>query len=52
MNKTNVMRLLEAASIQFRTMEYEVDENDLSGVHVANQLGQPVEQVFKTLVVQ
>lgn len=51
-NKTNVMRLLETAGIAFRTMEYEVDENDLSGVHVANQLGQPVEQVFKTLVVQ
>lgn len=51
-NKTNVMRLLETAGIQFRTMEYEVDENDLSGVHVAKQLGQPEEQVFKTLVVQ
>lgn len=51
-NKTNVMRLLETAGIEFRTMEYEVDENDLSGVHVANALGQPVEQVFKTLVLK
>ncbi len=51
-NRTNVMRLLETAGIEFQTREYEVDENDLSGVHVANQLGQPVEQVFKTLVVQ
>ena len=50
MNKTNVMRLLETAGVPFRTMEYVVDENDLSGVHVAAQLGQPVEQVFKTLV--
>lgn len=50
MNKTNVMRLLETAGVAFRTMEYEVDENDLSGVHVAAQLNQPVEQVFKTLV--
>ena len=50
-NRTNVMRLLETAGIEFQTREYEVDENDLSGVHVANQLGQPVEQVFKTLVV-
>ncbi len=50
MIKTNVMRLLETADIDFRTMEYEVDENDLSGVHVAEALGQPVEQVFKTLV--
>ena len=52
MTKTNVMRLLEAAGIPFETREYEVDENDLSGVHVANQLGQPVEQVFKTLVLK
>lgn len=51
-DNTNVMRLLETAEIAFRTMEYEVDENDLSGVHAAEQLGQPVEQVFKTLVVQ
>lgn len=50
MNKTNAVRLLEAAGINFRTAEYEVDENDLSGVHVAKQLGQPPEQVFKTLV--
>lgn len=50
--KTNVMRQLEKAGIAFRTMEYEVDENDLSGVHVAAQLGQPVEQVFKTLVLK
>ncbi|MGN0675826.1 MAG: Cys-tRNA(Pro) deacylase [Oscillospiraceae bacterium] len=52
MNKTNAMRLLEAAGIPFRTAEYEVDENDLSGVHVAEQLGQPPEQVFKTLVLK
>ncbi len=52
MNKTNVMRLLEAAGISFETREYEVDEDDLSGVHVVDQLGQPVEQVFKTLVLK
>lgn len=50
--KTNAIRQLEKAKIPFRTMEYEVDESDLSGVHVAAQLGQPVEQVFKTLVLK
>lgn len=50
--KTNTIRQLEKAKIPFRTMEYEVDESDLSGVHVAAQLGQPVEQVFKTLVLK
>ncbi len=52
MKKTNVMRLLDSEKISYTTMEYEVDENDLSGVHVAAQLGQPVEQVFKTLVLK
>lgn len=51
-NKTNAMRQLDTAKIQYTVKEYEVDENDLSGVHVATQLGQPVEQVFKTLVLR
>lgn len=48
--KTNAMRLLDKANIPYETVEYEVDENDLSGVHVAATLNQPVEQVYKTLV--
>ena len=52
MGKTNVIRLIENEKIAYVIKEYEVDENDLSGVHVAIQLGQPVEQVFKTLVLK
>ena len=48
--KTNVMRLLESAGIDFRTQSYEYDESDLSGGHVARTIGMPEEQVFKTLV--
>ncbi len=48
--KTNAMRELDVAGIAYRTIPYEVDENDLSGVHVARQLGEDVDQVFKTLV--
>jgi len=50
MVKTNAMRLLDAAGIDYRTAEYEYDESDLSGVHVAAAVGIPAEQVFKTLV--
>jgi len=50
MNKTNVMRILETAGITYSAVEYEVDENDLSGVHTAGVLGLPPEQLFKTLV--
>ena len=50
MIKTNAMRMLNAAKIPFESLEYEVDENDLSGVHIAEQIGYPLGQVFKTLV--
>lgn len=50
MTKTNVMRLLDAAGVHYRTAEYEYDESDLSGRHAAEQLDLPAEQVFKTLV--
>jgi Cys-tRNA(Pro)/Cys-tRNA(Cys) deacylase len=49
MTKTNAMRLLDAAKIAYEVKEYTVDENDLSGVHIASQIGLPFEQVFKTL---
>jgi Cys-tRNA(Pro)/Cys-tRNA(Cys) deacylase len=48
--KTNAMRMLTSAKIPFEVLEYEVDENDLSGVHIAEQLSFPPEKMFKTLV--
>ena len=50
MTKTNVMRLLDQAKINYTTREYVVDESDLSGEHAAELIGIPPEQVFKTLV--
>lgn len=49
-NKTNAARLLDKAKIAYELIPYEVDENDLSAVHVAESLGENIEQVFKTLV--
>jgi len=49
-NKTNAARLLDKAKIAYELIPYEVDENDLAATHVAAQLGENVEQVFKTLV--
>lgn len=48
--KTNAMRELERAHIAFEVITYEVDENDLSGIHVSEQLGEDPGQGFKTLV--
>lgn len=50
MLKTNAMRLLDQAGILYKPIEYEVDENDLSGEHIADMAGMPYEQTFKTLV--
>ena len=48
--KTNAVRLVQQAGIPCREAFYEFDERDLSGVHAAQAVGMPEEQVFKTLV--
>ncbi|MBQ3181567.1 MAG: aminoacyl-tRNA deacylase, partial [Clostridia bacterium] len=48
--KTNAMRMLDRAKISYEPLFYEVNENDLSGTHVADSVGLPYSQVFKTLV--
>lgn len=50
--KTNAARLLDKAKIHYELIPYEVDENDLAAGHIAEQLGEPLEQVFKTLVLE
>ena len=48
-NKTNAMRILETAGIPYEYQSYECDEF-IDGAAVADRLGLPHEQVFKTLV--
>ena len=48
--KTNAMRMLDKAKINYEAITYTVDENDLSGTHIARQVGLEFERVFKTLV--
>lgn len=50
MTKTNAMRMLDAAKIKYEVLTYEVDESDLSGIHIGEQLGLPFGMLFKTLV--
>jgi Cys-tRNA(Pro)/Cys-tRNA(Cys) deacylase len=51
-NKTNAARLLDQAKIAYELIAYAFDENDLSAPHVAEALNEPIEQVFKTLVLK
>lgn len=50
--KTNAARLLDQLKIEYQLIPYEVDENDLGATHIAQQLGQPIERLFKTLVLR
>ncbi len=50
MNKTNAARLLDRAKVPYELVPYQVDENDLAAQHVADSLGEDINQVFKTLV--
>lgn len=52
MNKTNVVRLLEANHIPYDLRYYDVDENDLTGITVAKKINVDENCVFKTLVAE
>jgi Cys-tRNA(Pro)/Cys-tRNA(Cys) deacylase len=49
-DKTNVMRILDQKKINYEALYYEVDENNLDGIHVASSLGEDPTYVYKTLV--
>lgn len=49
--KTNAMRILEKNKVPYETIQYECEEF-IDGLHTAQKTGAPVEQSFKTLVVQ
>lgn len=50
--KTNAARLLDAAKIEYELIPYSYTEEDLSAQHVAAELGEDIETVFKTLVLR
>lgn len=52
MIKTNAARLLDAAGIHYELIPYAYTEDDLSAQHVAAELGEDIDQVFKTLVLR
>lgn len=48
--KTNAARILDQNKMPYELKEYAVDESDLSAISVAQKVGLPIEQVYKTLV--
>lgn len=51
-DKTNAARLLDKAKIEYDLVPYEFDPDDLAAQHVADSLGEDINQVFKTLVLR
>ena len=49
--KTNAMRMLDKHHIRYDMIQYECDEF-IDGLHTAEKTGAPVEQSFKTLVME
>ena len=49
-NKTNAARILDRLGIQYDLVTYEVDEEDLSAIHVAEITGMDISMIFRTLV--
>ena len=50
--KTNAARLLDRAKIAYDLVPYMVDEDNLAATHVAEELGEDIATVFKTLVLR
>ena len=50
--KTNAARKLDELKIEYKIVEYPVDEEHLDAMHVAQEVGMPPAQVFKTLCVR
>jgi Cys-tRNA(Pro)/Cys-tRNA(Cys) deacylase len=50
MSKTNAVRILESNKLRYTLHTYDVDENDLSGITVAEKISADPDSVFKTLV--
>ena len=50
--KTNAARLLDRAKIAYNLVPYTVDEDNLAATHVAEELGEDIATVFKTLVLR
>lgn len=50
--KTNAMRILDSKKIKYNMLSYDVSDDHVDGISVANKIGRDVNEVYKTLVTQ
>lgn len=51
-HKTNAMRILDKEKIDYETLTYDAGDGLIDGISVAGKIGEPVGNVYKTLVTQ
>ncbi|MBS4209354.1 Cys-tRNA(Pro) deacylase [Bacillus sp. FJAT-50079] len=49
-DKTNAMRILDRAKIDYLMITYQLEDGKVDGVSVADKIGKEAQQVFKTLI--
>ena len=50
--KTNAMRILDKNKINYEVITYDISDDKIDGISVAEKTGQDVKEVYKTLVTQ
>ena len=50
--KTNVMRILDKNKINYEVITYDISDDKIDGISVAEKTGQDMKEVYKTLVTQ
>ena len=50
--KTNAVRAVENLKIDYEILKYEVDDEHIDAISVANLIGHDIKYVYKTLVLQ
>lgn len=50
--KTNALRIIESAGVEFQAYEYEIADGMIDAVSIARKIGRSPEEVFKTLVTE
>lgn len=51
-DKTNAMRMLDRAHVNYKVYQYDASDGHIDGVSVAHKVGMPEDCVYKTLLTQ
>ncbi len=50
MKKTNAMRILDSKNINYKEIQYKIDDGGIDGISVSEKINKNFEEVYKTLI--